>query len=57
MPSGPPDKFPLWTDMTGNTPAQTATALENQFTNFFNTYAVYPNRVVTVGNVVYFGAY
>ena len=57
MPSGPPDKFPLFLDTTGLTPTQIATALGAQYTNFFNTYGVWPNRDITVGTVVYFGAY
>lgn len=53
----PPDHFPLWTDMTGLTSTQIATSLGNQFTNFYTTYGMYPNQVVTVGSVVFFGAY
>lgn len=54
---GPPDHFPLFLDTTGMTSAQIATALGAQYTNFFTTYGVYPNRDITVGNVVFFGAY
>jgi hypothetical protein len=56
--SGPPDKFPAWVDLsTYSTNADKATALGTVWQTFFDTYGVWPNAVVTVGTVVFVGAY
>jgi len=55
--SGPPDKFGF-VDLTSvTTPTDRATALSNAYSTFYATYGVWPNAIVSVGSVVYFGAY
>ena len=54
---GPPDKIVQFVDLTGNTPSQNLTVLSNAWSNFYSEYTVYPNVVITVGNVVYLGYY
>ena len=55
--SGPPDKFPMWIDVVGKTPSETADTLGKAWEKFNNHYGVWPNAWVTVGTVVYIGAY
>jgi hypothetical protein len=54
----PPDRFESFVDLTGvSEGANTVTALNTLWASFYSTYGVYPNSVVTIGNVVYVGAY
>jgi|HubBroStandDraft_3_1064219.scaffolds.fasta_scaffold39615_2 hypothetical protein len=56
--SGPPDKFPLYLDLSAYEPgAATATALGDLYTNFWNTYGVWPTVAVVSGTYIYLGAY
>jgi hypothetical protein len=56
--SGPPDKFPQWIDLSPfATPADRAIQLGIAYQLFYQTYDVWPTVAVTVGEVVYLGAY
>lgn len=55
---GPPNKFPQFVDLTAITsPAERAVALGTAYQEFWVTYHYWPTVAVTVGDVVYLGAY
>lgn len=55
---GPPDKFPQWVDLSAfSTPADRAIQLGIAYKLFYDTYHVWPTVAITVGEVVYLGAY
>ena len=56
--SGPPDKFPAWIDLSSySTASAKADALGTVYQTFYNTYGVWPTVAITVGSVVFVGAY
>ena len=58
QPGGPPNKFPVFIDLSPfSTPVQRATELGIAYQQFYDTYGVWPNAAITVGEVVYLGAY
>ena len=56
-PSGPPDKFPVVIDLSGQTDTQKQTTLNNAWTTFQSTYGMWPNTWVVVGQTIFIGAY
>jgi hypothetical protein len=55
---GPPDKFPQWVDLsTYPMPSDKAVALGIAYAKFYQTFGVWPTVAITVGEVVYLGAY
>jgi hypothetical protein len=56
--SGPPDKFPVFIDLSNEpTYGAKAVALGTAYQEFYKTYGVWPTVAVSVGEVVYLGAY
>jgi hypothetical protein len=55
---GPNDKFSNYVDTSlYNSPEAVLTALSDAWAAFYAAWGVYPNNIVAVGSVIYYGAY